>query len=169
MNERRVYRETFDEDPAAGGAGTTTPVAIARSSVSPSAVVSRSPWWIDYNHAPPGAGYLHMLMGLNTSGPQGESVREAAGPNRYIEGRFPADLRDAELTLTIRGELLGRGADLVLLAQGTVDGITSGWVLTGQPFERIASRCHADGAAGGRPEINGRRSARGVGARTCTA
>ena len=25
-------------------------------------VISRSPWWIDYNHAPPGAGYLHMLF-----------------------------------------------------------------------------------------------------------
>jgi hypothetical protein len=35
----------------------------------------------------------------------------------------------------MRGELLGRGSDLVLLAQGTVDGITSGWALTGQPFE----------------------------------
>ena len=135
MNERRVYRETFDEDTGGWWGWNDNARGYRPLERLPSAVVSRSPWWIDYNHAPPGAGYLHMLMGLNTSGPQGESVREAAGPNRYIEGRFPADLRDAELTLTIRGELLGRGADLVLLAQGTVDGITSGWVLTGQPFE----------------------------------
>jgi hypothetical protein len=26
-------------------------------------------WWIDYNHAPPGAGYMHLLASLNTAGP----------------------------------------------------------------------------------------------------
>jgi hypothetical protein len=31
--------------------------------------------------------------------------------------------------------LENRGAQLSLLVQGTVDGITSGWVLTGAPFE----------------------------------
>ena len=131
---RAIYRETFDDGPGGWWGwwdNARSDRALERGS---STVTTRSPWWIDYNHAPPGAGYLHMLLGLNTTGPQGEAVREAADANRYIEGRFSTDLRDAAFTLALRGELLDRGADMVLLVQGTVDGITSGWALTGQPF-----------------------------------
>jgi hypothetical protein len=129
-----AYRETFDAD--AGGwwgwydnARGYRPLEHADSSVT-----TRSPWWIDYNHAPPGAGYLHMLMGLHTAGAQGEAVREAGGRNRYIEGGFTTDLRDAEMRVRLRGELVRQDAHVVLLVQGTVDGITSGWALTHQPL-----------------------------------
>ena len=131
---KATYCETFDDD--AGGwwgwwdnARGYRPLEHRGSSVT-----TRSPWWIDYNHAPPGAGYLHMLMGINTTGPEGEAVREASGQNRYVAGGFATDLRDAAFTLALRGELLERDAGMVLLVQGSVDGITSGWALTGQPF-----------------------------------
>ena len=52
-------------------------------SPSLSYITSRSPWWIDYNHAPPtaagignGAGYMHMLFVYLTSGPILESDSE---------------------------------------------------------------------------------------------
>jgi hypothetical protein len=30
------------------------------------ALLSQGPWWLDYNHCPPGNGYLHLLYGLLT-------------------------------------------------------------------------------------------------------
>ena len=133
-SEPQAYRETFDGDAGGWWGWWDNARGYRELEREPSLVGTRSPWWIDYNHAPPGAGYLHMLMGLNTRGPQGEAVREAGGPNRYIAGGFPVDLRDAELTLRLRGELVTRGASMVLLIQGSVDGVTTSWALTGQPF-----------------------------------
>src|SRR6185436_10413737 len=97
-------------------------------------VTSRSPWWIDYNHAPPGAGYLHLPFMLNTRGKAGEHHREVAGENKFIAGGFPTDFTNAKVTLRLRGELEERGSKLVLLIQAVQGGICSGWLLTGQPF-----------------------------------
>lgn len=129
-----VYHETFDEGPGGWWGWISNAGGYKPLERGPSTVTTRSPWWIDYNHAPPGAGYIHMLMCLNTKGAQGEAVKEAGGPNRYIAGRFPTDLRNAEMTVRVRGELLERGANPVLLIQGSVEGIISGWLLTGQPI-----------------------------------
>jgi len=98
-------------------------------------LTSLSPWWIDYNHAPPGAGYIHMVFCLNTVGPQGESYKEAGGPNRFIDGNNSTDFTNAKITMRSRGELLSRSAELVLLIQSNVDGIISGWLRTGEPFK----------------------------------
>ena len=73
----RIYHEQFDN--GRGGwygwisnAGGPKPLEWL-----PGEVTSRSPWWIDYNHAPPGAGYMHMVFCLATAGPQGEVFMEA--------------------------------------------------------------------------------------------
>ena len=50
-------------------------------------------------HAPPGAGYLHLLYMLNTAGKPGEHQREVEGTNRFIKGSFPADFTGARVTL----------------------------------------------------------------------
>ena len=54
----RTYRETFDN----GRSGWFGWIDNARGPKplerGESTVTSRNPWWIDYNHAPPGAGYL---------------------------------------------------------------------------------------------------------------
>ena len=120
--------------PAAGGAGGTTPARRRPLEHRGSTVATRSPWWIDYNHAPPGAGYLHMLMGLNTTGPQGEAVREASGPEPLHRGRVRHGPPERGVHAGAPGRAADRGAGMVLLVQGAVDGITSGWALTGQPF-----------------------------------
>ena len=131
----KTYIETFADDP--GGwlgweSNAVGPKALERQ---PGCVVSRSPWWIDYNHAPPGAGYMHLPFALNTTDTQGEHQRELGGVNRFVAAKHSTNFTDAHLSVRIKGELLARGAQFVLLIQGSHGGICSGWALTGQPME----------------------------------
>jgi len=130
----KPYIETFDNGPGGwmgwiSNAGGPKPLLLKDS-----AVMSSSPWWIDYNHAPPGAGYLHMLAVLLTKGPYGEAYMEAGGPNGFLKGGFTRDFTSARLTFRVKGELEGNGANLSLLVQATVGGVTSAWILSGQPI-----------------------------------
>lgn len=81
-----TYIETFDNGPG-GWFGwidnARGPKPLERGE---STVTSRSPWWIDYNHAPPGAGYMHLLFMLLTSGHPGENQREVSGENQFTKG-----------------------------------------------------------------------------------
>jgi hypothetical protein len=128
-----VYLETFDDGPAGwygfGGNHIGLQPLIRERGV----VTSRSPWWVDYNHAPPGAGYLHMLFSLNTRGPFSDYYKEIAGENPFAVKRLPLDFRHARVTLRVRGELEKRTAEMLLLVQGRIGDIISGWLLTGQP------------------------------------
>jgi hypothetical protein len=130
-----TYCETFDDAPG-GWYGFRDGPGQDMQAIEwvPGQLTSRSPWWIDYNHAPPGAGYFHMLFVLNTFGPQTEAANDAGGANRFITGRFPIDFTGARITTRSRGELHAQGANMCVLLQGTVDGITSGWVQTGDTF-----------------------------------
>ena len=133
----RSYIEKFDDGPG-GWYGWKNNFDGPKSlELSNGAITSRSPWWIDYNHAPPGAGYLHMVFCLHTNGgaPYTERYTELAGINRFLEGGYPTDFTGARLTFRLRGELEARAAQLVLLVQGAVDGLTSGWLLRGRPLE----------------------------------
>lgn len=130
----KCYAETFDAD-TGGWFGwydnARGPRALEWRSGQ---ATSRSPWWIDYNHAPPGSGYLHLLFMLLTSGKAGEHHREVSGPNRFIAGGYPTNFTDARITLRLRGELEARATRLLLLIQGTHGDLCSGWLLTGRPF-----------------------------------
>lgn len=131
----KEYRESFDEDPGGWFGWISNAIGPRPLEMRDGSAISRSPWWIDYNHAPPGAGYMHLLYMLFTSGAAGEHHREVAGPNRYIAGGFGTDFTNARVTLRLKGELLARGAQLHLLCQGVHDGICTGWLLTGQSFD----------------------------------
>jgi hypothetical protein len=134
-----IYRETFDRGPG----GWISSFASSGNFDSGGAplgwkkgrMTTRSPWWDDYNHAPPGAGYLHMLFTLNTRGPFGEQTKEVGGPNRFVAGGYSRDFRNARLTLRLRGELATRGAEVVLLVQSKIGDICTGWLLTSRPFK----------------------------------
>jgi hypothetical protein len=131
----RVYTETFDEGPGGWFGWISNHGGPKALEWTPGSITSRSPWWIDYNHAPPGAGYLHMLFVLLTAGAgYGESYRDAGGLNRFIEEGTPTDFRNARISVRLKGELETRGSQLVLLVQGTVNGVTAGWLLTGSPI-----------------------------------
>jgi hypothetical protein len=133
------YVETFD-----GGGGGWFAWVPAAEMPSPSdestippvirdgALVTSSPWFVDSNHASPGAGYLHLLAFLLT---KAENVPAIGWPNRFVEGGYSRDMRNARLTVRLRGEVNLRGAQLVLLAQAAVPGTTANLVLTGQPIE----------------------------------
>jgi hypothetical protein len=132
------YVETFDDGPGGWYGWISNAAGPKPLEIRDGCAISRSPWWIDYNHAPPGAGYLHLLYMLNTRGRPGEHQREVEGKNRFIEGGCPTDFTHARITLRLRGELEARGAQLLLLCQAVQDGICSGWLLTGQPFRVTA-------------------------------
>jgi hypothetical protein len=126
------YVETFDDGPGgwlAWDGESTQPM------IEDGALVARSPWWVDYNHAPPGGGYLHLLGALHTH-PSfvTEKTREVAGVNRFVAGGYSRDLTNARVTVRLRGEVELRGAELVLLAQADIPGTRANYVLTGQPL-----------------------------------
>ncbi|CAN5833809.1 hypothetical protein BH10CHL1_BH10CHL1_14400 [soil metagenome] len=128
------YEETFDQDAGGWWGWVSNAQGPKPLEYRPSMVTTRSPWWIDYNHAPPGAGYLHMLFCTYTRGPIAEYYREVGGENRLVSGGFPTDYTNARLSVRLRGELKAKDAQLVLLVQSTVNKMTSAWVLTGQPI-----------------------------------
>jgi hypothetical protein len=129
------YLETFDDGPGGWFGWIDNARGPKALELGEGCVISRSPWWIDYNHAPPGAGYMHLLFMLLTSGSPGEHHREVSGENRFVRGGHCTDFRNAELTFRMRGELIDRDARLLLLCQAVHNGICSGWLLTGQPMQ----------------------------------
>ena len=131
----RIYSETFDDGPGGWFGWISNAAGPKPLEIRDGYALSRSPWWIDYNHAPPGAGYLHLLFMLNTRARASEHQREVEGENRFVAGRYPTNFSNARITLRLKGELEARGAQLVLLCQAVQGGICSGWLLAGQPFQ----------------------------------
>lgn len=146
----RSYVEDFDEGPGGWMRVVDNFSMPAALPIRSGAVRCRGPWWVDYNHAPPGGGYLQLLMAMATRGAAGEALREVAGTNRFIAGGFPTDFTNARVALRVRGELETAGTGLHLLLQGAGNGICSGWVLSGQPiavtpaFTETVLRCAPD-------------------------
>jgi hypothetical protein len=102
-----------------------------------------SPWFVDANHAPPGAGYLHLVLWIWTDKRRYEPGSPAASrappgwSSSFVEQGKSRDLRNARLTVRLRGEVDLKGAQMVLLAQATTPKTTANMILTGQPI-RIA-------------------------------
>ncbi len=132
----KVYRETFDAGPG-GWMTWLGPGRPAAPEIVDDALISRSPWGIDANHAPPGGGYLHLLFILFTASQPNPSPAYAplmAG-NRFIDGGYSTDLRNARLTVRLKGEVDLKGAKFMLHCQSHVGDKAINFVLTGQPFE----------------------------------
>jgi len=143
------YTETFDDGAGGWVADLRSPLPVWDG-----VAYCYSPWSVDANHAPPGAGYLHLLMYLHTHrGALGPTDEDQHGANRFVENGCSTDLTNAGLTVRLRGtvDLAGPlcnyhepvpqpdlgGAQLLLLVQSRVDGppaTTANFVLTGQPF-----------------------------------
>ena len=131
----RTYVETFDEGPG-GWIGWDERGAL-RLETFQSCAVSRRPRWVDFNHAPPGAGYLHLLYALHTRHEPGseDALIKVGGRNRFVEEQLPTDFSDADITVRLKGEVELRGARMVLLAQGDLPATRANQVLVGQPLE----------------------------------
>lgn len=130
-----TYLETFDQHTAGWWGFGGNHIGLKPLLWEKGVVTARSPWWIDYNHAPPGAGYLHMLFSLNLRGPFSDFHKEVAGENQFADKRYPLDFTNAKITVRLKGELELKGAQLVLLIQARIGETISGWLLTGQPLQ----------------------------------
>ena len=134
VSDRNFYLETFDNGP--GGWYRDRYYSMP---VWDGAAYSYSPWWLDANHAPPGAGYLHMVMWMYTdkrrynTGSSYEAKLPYKG-NRFAEENFSRNLTDAKLTVRVRGDVDMKGAQLLFLAQAQTAKTTANMLLTGQPF-----------------------------------
>jgi hypothetical protein len=143
---RKPYVETFDKGPGGWVANRNDPLPVWDG-----IAYCFGPWFVDPNHAPPGAGYLHLLMFLHTSA---EGVRKEHGGNRFVSEGHSTNLTNAKLTVRLRGLFdlppnpgstvrrrpgeapMGlQGSKLVLLAQAKTPKTTANMVLTGQPFK----------------------------------
>jgi len=133
-----TYFEDFDENPGgwlawiAGGGG---PKALE---LKDSAAIVRSPWTIDFNHAPPGTGYLHLLYVLiltPADSPVYERYESYTGPSRFKNGNYPHDFTNARFTFRIKGEVDLQASELLLLMQTDVGPIRTNYVLHGQPIQ----------------------------------
>lgn len=128
---RKPYRETFDDGPGgwlgwcAGGQG------ARRLHLRDGVATVWSPWGVDTNHAPPGAGYLHLLYALPLAD---FGLASMGGANRFLDEGCSHDLTNARMTLTMRGELNARGAQLLLLIQANVGDVRTNDVLIAQPI-----------------------------------
>lgn len=129
----KTYVEDFDDGPGGWLKVVDNWHVPAALPVKDGALQCYGPWWVDYNHAPPGGGYLQLLACLNTKGPIGEVPREVGGKNSFVLDRYPTDFTNAKVSVTCHGELEPVNSPVCLLIQGMQEGICSGWVLTGQP------------------------------------
>lgn len=136
------YRETFDDGPGgwllwmAGGGGPLPP------DLRRGAMVSRSPWGVDFNHAPPGAGYCHLLFCMPTCPEEKypyHLLEPYTGPNRFVKAKHSRRFTNAKIHLRLRGQVDLKGAQLMLLVQADVGPVRTNWTLTGQPL-RITKR-----------------------------
>jgi hypothetical protein len=143
---RTPYVETFDHGAGGWIANRRDPLPIWDG-----AAYCIGPWFLDPNHAPPGAGYLHLLMYLTTGA---KWLPYENAENRFIEQRKSTNLLNARFTLRLRGLFdlsektpnpvnprLGevpmglQGSELLLLVQAETQKTTANFVLTGQPFQ----------------------------------
>ena len=131
-----TYTESF-EDGAGGWIAWLGPGQPVPATIEDGALVSRSPWGIDSNHAPPGGGYLHLLFILHTAHQPdpGPNYGPLLAGNRFIEGGYPRDFRNARVTLRLKGEVDLQGAELRLHCQSRMGDKAINFVLTSQSFE----------------------------------
>jgi hypothetical protein len=134
-----TYFENFDSGPGGWMGWKSNAAGPQKLAIEEGVVVCQSPWWVDYNHAPPGAGYLQILMGLPThdtsNDPFSEGIQKVSGSNRFVEEDRVTDLRGATVTLRLRGQIDLQGAELLFHVQSHVNGRWVNYILTGQPFE----------------------------------
>ena len=116
----KTYVEEFDESPGGWIKVVDNWHVPARLSVKDGAIWCYGPWWVDYNHAPPGGGIPATTHVPEHAGDQiGEVPREVGGTNRFVADSFPTDFTNASMKIRLRGELEQAGTNLALLIQGT--------------------------------------------------
>ncbi len=131
-SRERTYLETFDDGP--GGWYADRRYALPTWD---GVAYCHGPWFLDANHAPPGAGYLHMVMWLYTHHrwlAPGLGRTLPYTDNRFVEEAHSTDFTNARLTVRLRGRVDLKGAQLLLLVHSENGGRNVNLVLHTQPF-----------------------------------
>jgi hypothetical protein len=97
--KRKTYWENFNEGDGGWRADMREPLLTMDG-----AAQCYSPWSVDANHAPPGAGYLHLLMYLHTTA-QLVGDPQLRKRNRFIREGHSLDFLDAHVTVRTRGKV----------------------------------------------------------------
>jgi len=127
---REAYGENFENGPGGWLANRYEPLPIIDG-----VAYCYSPWYLDSHHAPPGAGYIHMLMYLYMADKYvGADRKPHLQGNRFIEQNKSTALTNARLSVRLRGDVDLQGAKLVLLVQGKTPKTMANFVLSGQPL-----------------------------------
>lgn len=132
-----VYVENFQHGPG-GWLGWSSNRAGAKPlKIVEGAAISEGPWWIDYNHAPPGGGYLHLLFALHTHHWEGFPAQylDLGGPNRFVREGHSRDFTNVRIRARLRGEVDMQGARCALLVQSKVADKYVNCVFLGETFE----------------------------------
>ncbi|HWL51019.1 MAG TPA: hypothetical protein VNQ90_01190 [Chthoniobacteraceae bacterium] len=124
-------------------------IADSRSQlpIGPDGARCEGPWILDANHAPPGAGYLHLLMHLHmmeerlqapyarASGMYPETFIKSKR-HAFIHGGRSRNLVNTHIRIRLRGNVALRGSRMTVLVQSQPDahGPRANWVNTGQHF-----------------------------------
>ena len=138
---RETYFESFDNGQGGWIKGRMFPMTIFDGVAH-----CYSPWWVDANHAPPGGGYLNLIMWTYTNEKfmtesldwfKSKGVRPpytSAFDSKFIANNHSTDLTNTRLSVRMRGEIDLKGTQLYLLVQGKNDKTTANYIFKGQPF-----------------------------------
>ena len=128
---RRTYYESFDN-----GCGGWLSDRGYRLTIWDGVAHCFGPWYLDSWHAPPGAGYLHLVMWIHTHPDQLREYYPGYPGNRFVEQNQSTDLTNARLTVRLRGNMDMQGSQLLILAQAIqAEQMRANYVLTAQSFE----------------------------------
>lgn len=116
--------------------------------IGPEGAICRGPWIVDANHAPPGAGYLHLLMHIHTLEERlhapytkesnmypDDFLQEKR--HAFIHGGHSRNLIGSKVRTKIRGQFNAQGSQVTVLVQAQPDpsGPRANWVFTGGHYE----------------------------------
>lgn len=124
------YHQSFDE----GTGGWMADVGRVPVLADGAAVCS-SPWTADFWHAPPGGGYLHLLLWIHTNAALDEGMYSDYPGNSFADGGYSTNLTNAVVTVRLRGNVNLQGAQLCFWVQSELpSGVRANYVLSGQPI-----------------------------------
>ncbi len=97
---------------------------------------SSSPWFLDYWHAPPGAGYLHLVIWMHTHERHVFEYYPGYEGNPFVEQGKSRDFTNAKLSIRVRGDIDLKGTSLVVLLQADVPRtpLRCNYAMSGRPL-----------------------------------
>jgi len=130
---RIVYQEDFHRNSGGWMADKFRPLVVNEGIAycwgDPAKGPVYAPWSIDFWHAPPGGGYLFMLLWIHTHRVPRAGYYPGYPGNRYVAEGYPTDFTNAEVTVRLRGQIELRGAQLHFWVQAQRGDVTPNYLM----------------------------------------